>query len=93
MPSLVPCSNQTLILSSSIHVFRYGSRNIHQKDMCLEEIGLHAQKLITILNSTVNIIGWNLHGHLMSTRIFTLVMNKACPRAPKIMGKVATAST
>ena len=36
---------------------RCGSKNGDQKDMCLEEIGLCAQKLFTILGSIVNIIG------------------------------------
>ena len=28
-----------------------------QKDMCLKDIGLHAQNMITILGSMINIIG------------------------------------
>ena len=32
-----------------------GSKNIYQKDMCLKEIGLHAQNITTILVSIVNI--------------------------------------
>ena len=44
---------------------------------CLEEIQLHAQCMITILGSKVNIIGEGaLYDHLMSTRIFNLIMNK-----------------
>ena len=34
----------------------------------------------------------NLHGHLTSTKIFTLIMNKIFIRAPNIMKKVATTS-
>ena len=36
---------------------RCGSKNGHQKDMCLKEIGLRAQNMLTILGSIVNIIG------------------------------------
>ena len=34
-----------------------GSKNRHQKDMCLEEIGLCAPKMFTILGPILNIIG------------------------------------
>ena len=60
-------------------VVRCGSKNGYQKDiMWLEEIGLCAQNLITILGSMVNIsLGeGELYDHLMSRRIFTLIMNK-----------------
>ena len=48
-----------------------GSKNRHQKDMCLKEIGLTAQNMFTILGSIVNIIGpgggegriWALNEH------------------------------
>ena len=41
--------------------------------MCLNEIGLHAQNMITIVGSIVNIFGgMGLHEHLMSTRILTV---------------------
>ena len=43
--------------------------------MCLKEIGLYAQNMIIILSSIANIIG-GLYDHLMSTRIFTFLMNK-----------------
>ena len=35
--------------------------------MCLREIGLHAQNMLTILGSVVNMIGGGLYDHLMST--------------------------
>ena len=43
-------------------VVRFGSKNRHstglKKDiMCLKEIGSHAQNMLTILGSIVNIIG------------------------------------
>ena len=53
-----------------------GSKNVHQKDMCLKEIGLHAQNKISILGSTINIIGGNQYDCLMNTRMITLLKNK-----------------
>jgi hypothetical protein len=38
--------------------------NEYRKDMCLEEIGLHAQNTIFILGSTINIIERDLYEHL-----------------------------
>ena len=59
------------------YVVMCGSKNGHKKYMYLKEIGLRAQYMMTILGSIVNIIGrGNLYDHLMSTRIFTLIMNK-----------------
>jgi hypothetical protein len=46
------------------------------KKMCLKEIGLCVQNMITALGSIVNIIGGDLYDHLMSTINFTLIMNK-----------------
>ena len=46
------------------------------KDMRLKKIGVHAQNMITILVSIVNIIEEDLYDHLMSTRISLLIMNK-----------------
>ena len=45
-----------------IPVFKYyvvicGSKNRHQKDLHAKEIRLHAQNMITILGSMVNMIG------------------------------------
>ena len=63
--------------------------------MCSKEIGPHAQDMITILDSIINIIGRgggvNMT-NLMSTRIFTLIMNKIFIRAPNITRNVATSS-
>ena len=67
-----------------------GSKNRYQKDKCLQEIALHAQNMITILVSIVNIIGGDLYDHFISMRIFALMMNKILIRALKIMRKVAT---
>jgi hypothetical protein len=38
-------------------VVRCGSKSRHQKEMCLNEVELRAQNTLTILGSTVNIIG------------------------------------
>ena len=38
-------------------VIKCGCKNIHQKDMRLKEIRLHAHRLLMILDSIVNIIG------------------------------------
>ena len=54
----------------------WSSKNGDQKNMGSKEIGLCAQNMTTISNSTVNIIGGNLYDHLMSTKIFTLIMNE-----------------
>jgi hypothetical protein len=43
--------------------------------MCLKDIGLRAQYLLTILGPIINIIG-DLNDHIVSSRIFTLIMNK-----------------
>ena len=44
-----------------------GSKNEYQKDMCLKEIGLYVQNMMTILSILVNIIGgepiWPLNEH------------------------------
>ena len=56
------------------HVFEWyvvwcGSKSGYQKDKCFEEIRLHAQNVVDILGSIVNIIGRDLYDHLMSMRI------------------------
>ena len=53
-----------------------GYKNEYKKDMCLKEIGLHAQNMITIVSLTINMIGGDLYDHLLSTKIFTLIINK-----------------
>jgi hypothetical protein len=40
-----------------LHVVRCGSKVIHQKYMCLKEIGLCDDNMLTILESMVNMIG------------------------------------
>jgi len=39
------------------HVVRCESKNSHQKNMCLKEIRLHAQNMLIILGSIINMIG------------------------------------
>jgi hypothetical protein len=48
----------------------------YQKDICLKEIGLHAQNLLTIVVLIVNIIGKDLYDRLMRKRIATLIVKK-----------------
>ena len=38
-----------------LKMFWYGFKNEYQNNMCLIEIGLHAENMITILGSIVNI--------------------------------------
>jgi hypothetical protein len=54
---------------------RFGSKKDTIKIMCLKDIGVRAQYLLTILGPIINIIG-DLHDHIVSSRIFTLIMNK-----------------
>ena len=65
-------------------MIRCGSKNGHQKVMCLKEIGLHAQNTLSILGSI------DLYDQLMNTRNLHLEMNKICIRDPKIMREMAT---
>ena len=52
-----------------------GFDTIHQKDMCRKEIGSRAQIYILIIQgSIVNMIGGDRCHHLMSTRIFNLII-------------------
>jgi hypothetical protein len=47
-------------------------------DMSSQEIGLHAQIMVTLLDPIVKIIGRGrgLNDHSINMRIFTLIMNK-----------------
>ena len=55
MPNSVTYLNRTP--GCKWYMGRCGSQNGYQKDMCLNEMGLHAPNMITILNSTTNING------------------------------------
>lgn len=61
------------------YVVRRAAKNKNQKDMCSKETAVHAQNMITILGSIMTIIFiWevDLHDHLMSIKMFTLIMNE-----------------
>ena len=83
VPNSVTYLRRTLIFEW--YVVWCGSKNKYQKDTCLKEIGLHAQNMITIVASIIDLLGGNLYDHSMSTRIFTLILNKIYVWAPKIM--------
>ena len=54
------------------------------KDICLEEIGLHSQIMLTILcESTINRFGTIVYVCLMSTQVFTLVISRIFIRVSK----------
>ena len=86
MPDSINCLNHTPMFEWC--VIRCGSKNGHQLDMLsTKEIGLCAQNMLPILN---NEYSWgNLYTHLMSMRIFIMIMNI---KVPKTIGKVAIAS-
>ena len=65
------------------YMLRYKSNNEHQKEMCYKQNGLRVQNLVTILGSIVNMIEGDQHDHLMSTRSFTLIVNRLVLWAPK----------
>jgi hypothetical protein len=74
----VPESNIEIIWTLKFEWYVVGVivRTDTKKDMCLKEIGLRAQYMITILGSTFNMIGV-IFEHVMNTRIiFTLVLEK-----------------
>ena len=58
------------------YVIKFSFRNGYQKNMCLNEIRLRAQNMITVRGSIAHIIEGNPYDHLMSMKIFTLIMNK-----------------
>ena len=55
VPNSAPYPNHSSISESN--VVRSGSKNGFQRDKCLKEIELHAQNMLTILNSIANTIG------------------------------------
>ena len=44
-------------------------------DMCLKQIGLQVQNTLTILELIISIIGQDVYDYLMSTGIFSLILN------------------
>ena len=53
-----------------------GSKNGNQKDMCLEEIGLRTQNMLSFLGFRIQHDSGDLYDDLMSTRIFNLILNE-----------------
>ena len=47
-------TNIILTLIFEWYVIKCGSKNGHQKDTCLKEIGLSAQNMLTIVGSMIN---------------------------------------
>ena len=71
----MPTSNPTIILTSIFewYVVRCEFlKHNHQKHVCLENIRLRAQHMLSILNFIVNMIWGDLYGHLMSTNFFNI---------------------
>ena len=59
IPNSVTCLTRTPIFRW--YVVRCGPKNVYQKIiMCLKELGLQAQNMVTILSSIVNIIGGSI---------------------------------
>jgi hypothetical protein len=73
------------LASYGVNLVWCGSKNGYQKGMCLKEIGLCVQKMITIVSSLVNTIERDLYDHLMGTKIFALMMNEIFIQILKIM--------
>ena len=48
-----------------------GFKNEHQKDTCLNLIGLHIQNMLIIRGVAVNMVSWGggVYDHLLSTRV------------------------
>jgi hypothetical protein len=55
----------THLKCSPIFECSVGSKNGSQKYTCLQEIGLRAQNVLTIIDSIVNLIGGDLYDHQM----------------------------
>jgi hypothetical protein len=67
---------------------RCGSENRAQKDMCLQEIGLRPQIMITILDSIVSIIQRVDMTTDLSRRISTLMNHKHSNEVRKVMRQI-----
>jgi hypothetical protein len=55
---------------------RCGSKNLHPKDMCFKEIRLHAQNMLTIMGSIVNMIRANIIYSSPTSKL----LSSLCPR-------------
>ena len=88
VPNLVSYLNRIFIFEW--YVVRCGSKNGHQNDVSKRHCTMCSRNdNHSRLNRQHN---WrDVYGHLMSTRIFTLIIKKIFKWAPKVMRKVATA--
>jgi hypothetical protein len=73
VPKSVTCLNQAPIFE--LDTVWCGSKNGYQKDLCLQEIGVHAQNMIVNLGSIANHDWGDLYDHLMSTNIFNFILD------------------
>ena len=64
-------------------VVRCGSKRGHQLNMRLKHVALHAQNMLTISSSTINMIKRDIYKQPMSMRILTLVLTKTFIRPLK----------
>ena len=71
-----PVNNTMWIPIFEWYVVRCGSKKRYQNNMCLKRIGLHAQNIKPISRFIFHHNWGSLYDHLMSMRIFTLIMNK-----------------
>ena len=70
---------------------KHKSKKKRQNDMCVKEIGQHAQGLLTIQSSTINKIE-RIVLTFNSFKIFTLIVNKIFISAPKFMSNMVMAT-
>ena len=81
------CLIQLLILIGHLFWVVCGQVWLQERKRHVFKIGLLAQNMITITGSIVNINGGDPFAHLMSTGIFTLIMNNIFVWVQKIMRK------
>ena len=74
LPNLVTYLDWTPIFEW--YVVICDSKNRYETDMCLKEIGLRAQNMITIFRLNSQHKWGDLYDYLMSTTIFTLILHK-----------------
>ena len=88
----MPSSNTAIIWTPvfETYVVRCGSKNGYQRDTNSKEIGRCAQNMLVILGSMINKYWGDPDDHLMSMRMFNLLMNKIIMGPPKIMRQMAT---
>lgn len=91
IPSYVIDLNQTP--NHEWYVIRCGFKGQKWKKHIFEETGLHAQNMITIIGSIVNIIKRDWYEHSMKTQIIILIIKNKIKfiYSLKITRKVATA--